>query len=199
MIHAFRDRQELPVNQYGSGKEFMIDDEDLAQDIQLHLQGRGKYIKAYDIVRYLDTPDMLARLGRKKTISERTARNWMKKMGYRWTKDPKGQYVDGHERSDVVAHRQTIFLPAWSRIAPKLQKRPPRQNCTTLPDMHDNAKIVSIPAETTDSGRFGPENMAPDVSLFTVQITECSRQCYNLTTREENKDGCTLKHYMRCR
>jgi hypothetical protein len=46
----------------------------------------------------------------------------MKKLGYRWTKDPKGQYVDGHERQDVVHYRQNIFLPAWIRYQPRMQK-----------------------------------------------------------------------------
>jgi hypothetical protein len=37
----------------------------------------------------------------------------MKKLDYRWTKTGlKGQYVDGHEREDVVAYHQKVFLPA---------------------------------------------------------------------------------------
>ena len=36
-------------------------------------------------------------------------------MDYRWTKNPHGQFVDGHEREDVVAYRQLIFLPFWAR------------------------------------------------------------------------------------
>lgn len=38
------------------------------------------------------------------------------KLNYRWAYDPKGQYVDGHERADTVEYRQNIFLPAWRRI-----------------------------------------------------------------------------------
>ena len=37
-------------------------------------------------------------------------------MGYRWAYDPKGQYVDGHERADVVAFRNKIFLPAMEEF-----------------------------------------------------------------------------------
>jgi hypothetical protein len=43
----------------------------------------------------------------------------MKKLEYRWTKDPKGQFVNGHERDDVVAYRQETFLPAWAAIKEK--------------------------------------------------------------------------------
>jgi hypothetical protein len=33
-------------------------------------------------------------------------------MGYCWKRNLKGQYVDGHERPDVVHYRQNVFLPA---------------------------------------------------------------------------------------
>ena len=29
---------------------------------------------------------------------------------------PKGQYVDGHEREDVVAYRKQVFIPKWKEI-----------------------------------------------------------------------------------
>jgi len=35
-------------------------------------------------------------------------------MGYQWSVDPKGQYVDGHEREDVVNYWQNVFLPGWA-------------------------------------------------------------------------------------
>jgi hypothetical protein len=43
----------------------------------------------------------------------------MKKLEYCWTKDPKGQFIDSHERDDVVAYRQETFLPAWAAIKEK--------------------------------------------------------------------------------
>ncbi|RGB23169.1 hypothetical protein C1646_774911 [Rhizophagus diaphanus] len=45
----------------------------------------------------------------KTTISETTARIWLKKMGYHYKKYQKGVYVDGHEHEDVVEY-QKIFL-----------------------------------------------------------------------------------------
>jgi hypothetical protein len=59
---------------------------------------------------------MLTRLGRKKTISHTTAMNWLSHMGYCWTYDPKGQYVNGHKQVDVVNYWQNIFLPAWKKL-----------------------------------------------------------------------------------
>jgi len=35
----------------------------------------------------------------------------MKWMGMRWRKTPKGQYVDGHERPDIVDYRQKTYIP----------------------------------------------------------------------------------------
>jgi hypothetical protein len=69
----------------------------------------------------MDSPEVKARLKLKKTISEATARRWMFRMGYRWRKSPSGQYVDGHERPDVVGYRQTVFLPAWSKVEARMK------------------------------------------------------------------------------
>jgi len=35
----------------------------------------------------------------------------MKVMDYQWTKEPKGQFVDGHKHEDIVLYWQTVFLP----------------------------------------------------------------------------------------
>lgn len=41
----------------------------------------------------------------KKPLSERTARRWLIKLGWRRTVVRKGVYMDGHEREDVVKYR----------------------------------------------------------------------------------------------
>ena len=88
----------------------------IAQEIHAHLQGIGRFVKAVDLVNFMDTPEMRAKSGLKKRIDISTAQRWMKKLDYHWTYDPKGQYVDGHEREDVVAYRQNVFLPRWANI-----------------------------------------------------------------------------------
>ncbi|KAF9462284.1 hypothetical protein BDZ94DRAFT_1309757 [Collybia nuda] len=35
---------------------------------------------------------------------------------------PSGQYVDGHERKDVVDYRQKVFLPAWMSLNERTRK-----------------------------------------------------------------------------
>jgi hypothetical protein len=44
-------------------------------------------------------------------IDEKTAVNWMRYLGFDRVKGQKGYYVDGHERDDVVAYRNEVFLP----------------------------------------------------------------------------------------
>jgi hypothetical protein len=115
-------RKEIPANPYRSwNTSLLFRHEDLSTEIKMHLQSIGKYIRAQDIVDYLDRPTVKERLKLKKTISLATAQRWMHKMGYRWTKQPSGQFVDGHERDDVVAYRQNIFLPAMAELDPKMR------------------------------------------------------------------------------
>jgi len=111
----------LPINVYGHWNVSLLEDEDLAQEIHMHLQGIGKYVKVMDIVHFLDTPEMKVRLKLKKTISLATAQRWMRVMDYRWTKNPHGQFVDGHKREDVVEYRQLVFLPFWENAEPSMR------------------------------------------------------------------------------
>lgn len=111
------DHRYMPVNLYGTWKVSIINDEDFAGDIHNHLQSLGKeYLRAEDVQEYLNTPEMLSKLGHSKTISVQTARKWMNVMGYRYGKEPEGMYIDGHEREDVVAYRQNVFLPLWAEL-----------------------------------------------------------------------------------
>ncbi|KAF9515962.1 hypothetical protein BS47DRAFT_1443540 [Hydnum rufescens UP504] len=97
------DFEDLPKNDAGSwNTSVLMTDEDLKQDIQTHLQSLGPFVSAMDIVHFLDTPTMKAHLKRHKGISECTAQQWMRMMGYRLRKEKKGQYSDGHERNNVV-------------------------------------------------------------------------------------------------
>jgi len=61
-----------------------LEDEDLAQEIFLHLQSKSKYVCTMDIVQFLDTPEMKEWLNLKNLISEITACRMMEKMGYNW-------------------------------------------------------------------------------------------------------------------
>ncbi|KAG1841565.1 hypothetical protein DFJ58DRAFT_707849 [Suillus subalutaceus] len=104
------------MNLYRSWNVSLLDKGDLAEAIHMHLQSIGKYVRAQDIVDYLAQPNVQQKHGLKKTISLATAQRWMHMMDFRWTKSPSGQYVDGHERDDVVAYRQKKFLPSIAEL-----------------------------------------------------------------------------------
>lgn len=61
-----------------------------------------------DILPVIEPTDNKATLPRS-TISFRTARRWLRKLGYLRHTSKKGVYVDGHERPDVVESRK-LFL-----------------------------------------------------------------------------------------
>ncbi|KAJ7196394.1 hypothetical protein GGX14DRAFT_403342 [Mycena pura] len=116
------DDTHLPVSQYGKFNESVLDDEDLSQEIHLHLQSLGQYISAQDVVNFVSSPEMKERLNLKKSISVRTAQRWMKRNEYRWQSEPHGMYKDGHEREDVVDYRQNVFLPRWAEFSQRTRR-----------------------------------------------------------------------------
>jgi hypothetical protein len=56
----------------------------------------------------------------KRPISERTARRWLIKLGWRKTVIRKGVYMDGHEREDVVKYRNEVYLPAMAKFEDRM-------------------------------------------------------------------------------
>ncbi|KAJ6524130.1 hypothetical protein DFH09DRAFT_1372266 [Mycena vulgaris] len=89
----------------------MLAHEDLANDIRLYLQSLGKEITADKLVEYLNSPEVRVEHGIDKPVSLTTARRYLDELGYTFTSQKKGQYVDGHERPDVVYYRDNIYLP----------------------------------------------------------------------------------------
>jgi hypothetical protein len=141
--HAFiANRENLPKNIYGTWNVSMLDNEDLAQAIHLHLQSLGPWIRAQDVVDFVKRPETLVQFGLKKSISLATAHRWMKRLGYRWTTNPSGQYVDGHERKDVVDYRQKTFLPIWMSIEARTRKWTDDQKDELIGEQPANLRVV---------------------------------------------------------
>ena len=139
------DREKLPTCNWQTSGRSLIDDEDFAQEIHQHLQSlKPEDIRAEAIVKFLDDPEMLTRLQRKKTISLKTAQTWMKKMCYRWSYDPKGQYVDGHERPDVVEFRNAVFLPAIEGLLNRTTKWDTKNETHEDPPLADGVCRIVI-------------------------------------------------------
>ncbi|KAI9057198.1 hypothetical protein FKP32DRAFT_1615362 [Trametes sanguinea] len=148
-IRAFlEDRHNLPVNTANTWNRSALENEDLELAITEHLQSLGKYVRSADIVDFLATPSVQQRFGLSKTISLSTAHGWMYELGYRWQKTPNGQYVDGHEREDVVQYRQDVYLPALNTLRPRLRQY-----------TEDGAEVAQPPLSTADSS-LSPRRLA---------------------------------------
>ncbi|KIJ52514.1 hypothetical protein M422DRAFT_156637 [Sphaerobolus stellatus SS14] len=57
-----------------------------------------------------------------KGISLRTACCWLHKEGFKYTAHKKALYFDGHEREDVIAYRQNVFIPRLKELQLQLVK-----------------------------------------------------------------------------
>ncbi|CAL1697595.1 unnamed protein product [Somion occarium] len=110
------DRHCLPYTPMATWNKSSLELHGLKEGLVLHLQSLGKYIRALDIVEFCAEPSVQKKYGLEKTICLSTAQNWMHVLEYRWSKEPTGQFVDGHERADVVDYRQQTFLPRMEKL-----------------------------------------------------------------------------------
>jgi len=77
----------LPLHRYGTYRSSVLEDEDPARNIQLHLTEIAKngYIRARDVVDYVATPAVQECLGSKaRSISERTTQRWLHRLSWRY-------------------------------------------------------------------------------------------------------------------
>jgi hypothetical protein len=51
-----------------------------------------------------------------KSISRACTYRWLSRLGFYKSEVKKGVYVDGHEREDVIAYRQEVFLPEMAKL-----------------------------------------------------------------------------------
>ncbi|THU99433.1 hypothetical protein K435DRAFT_659005 [Dendrothele bispora CBS 962.96] len=72
-----KSEKNLPTAKYGKSNTSMLEDEDLAQELHLHLQGIGKSVAAKHVAQFVNSPEVHSRLRLKKGITERTGRRWM--------------------------------------------------------------------------------------------------------------------------
>ncbi|KIJ41752.1 hypothetical protein M422DRAFT_171907 [Sphaerobolus stellatus SS14] len=73
-------------------------------------RSKSGYICAEDVVEIFNSPELqelLAAHDAKLTISIRAARQWLKKLDWRYGQKQNGMFIDGHEREDVVKYRNS--------------------------------------------------------------------------------------------
>ena len=111
----------VPQNPFGTWSHSKIDeDEELKQELNLHLQSKGLYMCAEDIKEFLNDPEIQEKYGFNRNICLATAKRWMKKLGYRWVRRYRGQYADGHEREDIIGARKE-FIRQWYEFVPRMR------------------------------------------------------------------------------
>ena len=75
----------------------------------------------------------------KSNLSERTARQWLVRLGWRNKLLRKGVYMDGHERQDVVEYRNKTFLPMMASYRDRMVKWELREGSDEL--VHADPKL----------------------------------------------------------
>ena len=140
---AFIDNKEvLPINPYGDWNESLLVDENIVNEINIYLLSLGNEITAKKLMEFLHRRDIKERYGIERDISHKTACRYLHVLGYRFQYTPKGQYVDGHEREDVVTYQNTVFLPKWWKIVNRLASWD--RNLTEHPPTIDSEKRVIV-------------------------------------------------------
>lgn len=135
-------------------KRSMVNDEDIKNEIKIYLQAQGKWIKVAHIIQFFQQEEIKQKYGLTKVISERSACRWMHEMVYRYGKERKGQYEDGHEREDVVKYRKELFLKQWDEVESRML-------------LHDrDGKVVQTPKLPNFPHTLRVEQVAHDESTF---------------------------------
>lgn len=80
----------------------------------------------------------------KNPISERTARHWLIKLGWRRTVVRKGVYMDGHKHEDVVEYQDKVFLPAITRFESQMAKHEGPELIEELPELQEGEQRIII-------------------------------------------------------
>ncbi|KAH8807017.1 hypothetical protein DL96DRAFT_1473726, partial [Flagelloscypha sp. PMI_526] len=109
-------RKVIPVNPYGEWSKSFLDDDALVSDIKIFLMSLGDKITAEKLCEFLCREDMMLRHHIEKKVSVRTCQRYLDGLSYRFELAKKGQFIDGHERPDVVFHRDRVFIPQMMEL-----------------------------------------------------------------------------------
>ena len=117
--HAFlTDHKILPINPYGDWNKSLLVNENIVNEVSIYLLSlRKNEFTAKHLMDFLHRADIKGKYGIERNISHKTACRYLHTLGYRYQSTPKGQYVDGHEREDVITYQEKVFLPKWKRFA----------------------------------------------------------------------------------
>ena len=109
----FTDREVLPINPYGDWNKSLLVNENIVNETSIYLLSLGNEITAKKLMDFFHQADIKEKYGIECDISHKTACQYLQALGYRYQSTPKGQYVHGHEREDVITYRDKVFLPKY--------------------------------------------------------------------------------------
>jgi hypothetical protein len=148
--HEFIIHKEFRTSGQGMHVKTMsvITDEQVQVQLRNVLQGMNALDRNPFQFQTLLNEQLLSQIkGAPRKVSLKTARRWMKLLGYTATKYKKGYYVDGHERDDVRAARE-VYL---AKMAEKEQRMRDYEREPTDPDPSNLLK--EIPPSLKDGER----------------------------------------------
>ncbi|CAG8801838.1 14019_t:CDS:2, partial [Gigaspora rosea] len=111
----------------------LLNDELVSLQVATYLRSQKFKVNPIVVKNYVENQVLPQLNGAVKRISIRTIRRWMHKLGFRYKRYQKGVYIDGHERLDVVAYRQTFlqevaeydrFMSKWHDESCKIRTFP---------------------------------------------------------------------------
>jgi hypothetical protein len=92
------------------GQYSFLDNEAVLHDIRVYLAAQSLGTVTPRTLCHHTNQVILPALGIQATISESTARRWLKfRLGYECKEAKKGIYIDGHERPDVIKEREAFI------------------------------------------------------------------------------------------
>jgi hypothetical protein len=106
-IHCYLLNKTLPLHHYGQFHSSVLEDEDFAHELKVHLLEvlKSGYLHVQDVADFVGKPETQEFLGGcKASVSLHTAQQWLKQMDWRNSRRQNGMYVDGHEHEDVVKY-----------------------------------------------------------------------------------------------
>jgi len=103
--HGFLHNQKiLSINPYGDWNELLLVKEDLVNEISIYLLFLRNDITAKKLMDFLQQADIKDKHGIERNISHKMVCQYLQALGYHYQSTLKGQYIDGHEREDVVTY-----------------------------------------------------------------------------------------------
>ena len=119
----------------------LVEDEDVKQACLLFLRSKKvEEINPRVLIKQLEEDIFPKVFGFSAKISEKTARKWLRYLGFEYKNINKGCYVDGHERNDVVCHRESFLnkMATFDHLMAKYSGED--MNEVTEPNLKENEK-----------------------------------------------------------